>query len=208
MRRTSRAPNAWWAGPARGGTLEEVIPSTPSCSTGRRPRTPGHPGVRTAVGRGQGQITAVCTAFNADSDGDQMAVPAAVGGGSAEARIHHARHEQHPQASDASRSPCPQDMVIGLYYLTTMKGMVLEKAGRSATSARPSWSRPRRTDLQAKSNCGLRRHGAAGELGAAWDYQPGQPYILETWPVPVHETTPETTRSSTSRWARSSCPRW
>ena len=64
----------------------------------------------------------VCTAFNADFDGDQMAVHLPLSAeAQAEARILMLSTQQHPVAGGrSSRSPSPtQDMVLGIYYLTT-----------------------------------------------------------------------------------------
>ena len=63
----------------------------------------------------------VCTAFNADFDGDQMAVHVPLGyEAQLEARLLMLSPQQHPVARPtASRSRTPsQDMVLGCYYLT------------------------------------------------------------------------------------------
>jgi DNA-directed RNA polymerase subunit beta' len=57
--------------------LEEVIKRAPGAAEPRADAAPPrHPGVRAGAGRRQGDPLhpLVCTAFNADFDGDQMAV--------------------------------------------------------------------------------------------------------------------------------------
>src|SRR5690554_1325918 len=65
----------------------------------------------------------VCTAFNADFDGDQMAVHLPLSAeAQAEARILMLATNNILKPSDGKPVTMPtQDMVIGLYYLTTMK---------------------------------------------------------------------------------------
>ena len=61
----------------------------------------------------------VCHAFNADFDGDQMAVPpAAVGRGAGGGADPDALLQQHPRRHGAPLATPTQDMVLGLYYLT------------------------------------------------------------------------------------------
>ena len=64
-----------------------------------------------------------CAAFNADFDGDQMAVHVPLSTeAKLEAKTAHAGREQHPLAGQRlARSPRPsQDMVLGCFYLTKM----------------------------------------------------------------------------------------
>jgi DNA-directed RNA polymerase subunit beta' len=62
----------------------------------------------------------VCTAFNADFDGDQMAIHVpAVGGGAGRGPRADAQREQHPLAGVGRPIVTPsQDLIIGGYYLT------------------------------------------------------------------------------------------
>ncbi len=63
--------------PVRSGTSStRSSASIRCCSIARRPASPRHPGVRAGADRGQGDPAhpLVCAAFNADFDGDQMAV--------------------------------------------------------------------------------------------------------------------------------------
>ena len=84
----------------------------------------------------------VCTAFNADFDGDQMAVHLPLSAeAQAEARILmlSSNNILSPASGRPITSPT-QDMVLGIYYLTTMRrGRARARTGSSARWPRRSW---------------------------------------------------------------------
>ena len=87
----------------------------------------------------------VCAAFNADFDGDQMAVhlPLSVEA-QAEARMLMLASNNILKPSDGRPVTLPsQDMIIGLHHLTTVKEGAPARVARSARSARRSWPRTR-----------------------------------------------------------------
>ena len=90
----------------------------------------------------------VCTAFNADFDGDQMAVHIPL---SPEAQVEASvlMLSSHNILSPASGHPITvptQDMVLGLYYLTKSKKGARVKAASSPTSKKSSWpSKPKKS---------------------------------------------------------------
>ena len=88
----------------------------------------------------------VCAAFNADFDGDQMAVhlPLSVEA-QAEARVLMLASNNILKPSDGRPVTLPsQDMIIGLHHLTTVKvGAIGEGRAFGSMSARRSWPRTR-----------------------------------------------------------------
>ncbi|MGA4540465.1 DNA-directed RNA polymerase subunit beta' [Uniformispora flossi] len=132
----------------------------------------------------------VCTAFNADFDGDQMAVHLPLSAeAQAEARILMLSSNNILKPADGRPVTMPtQDMVLGLFFLTSeredMKGV-----GRSFSSVAEAIMAfdARELDLQAKIDLRLRagtvppRGWVApdpGPDGIAWE--PGQPLRLHT----------------------------
>ena len=96
----------------------------------------------------------VCTAFNADFDGDQMAVHLPLSAeAQAEARILMLSTNNILKPADGKPVTMPtQDMVIGIYCLTrAAEDASRARAGSSARSPRPPWPTTRgELDLQAK----------------------------------------------------------
>ena len=106
--------------------LEEVIKDHPGSAQPRpNPAPPRHPGFEPVLVEGKAIKIhpLVCTAFNADFDGDQMAVHIPL---SPEAQVEASvlMLASHNILSPASGQPITvptQDMVLGLYYLTKAK---------------------------------------------------------------------------------------
>ncbi|TDB98111.1 DNA-directed RNA polymerase subunit beta' [Actinomadura sp. 7K534] len=125
----------------------------------------------------------VCTAFNADFDGDQMAVHLPLSAeAQAEARILMLSTNNILKPSDGKPVTMPtQDMVIGLYWLTTLKdGAAGEgRAFGSAAEAIMAYDRGE-LDLQAKISLRLKDIPPPRDWIAPEGYEPGQPYRLET----------------------------
>ncbi|PSK92868.1 DNA-directed RNA polymerase subunit beta' [Murinocardiopsis flavida] len=126
----------------------------------------------------------VCTAFNADFDGDQMAVHLPLSAeAQAEARILMLATNNILKPSDGKPVTMPtQDMIIGLYYLTTLKeGAVGEgRAFRTPAEAIMAYDSGE-LDLQALIK--LRVDGDVPPP-ADWvrpdDFDETKPYVLET----------------------------
>ncbi|PRX99966.1 DNA-directed RNA polymerase subunit beta' [Allonocardiopsis opalescens] len=126
----------------------------------------------------------VCTAFNADFDGDQMAVHLPLSAeAQAEARILMLSTNNILKPSDGKPVTMPtQDMVIGLYYLTTERSGVAGE-GRWFGSVSEAIMAYDRRDLDLQAQVKIR---VAGEVvpPRGWEqpegYQPGSPYVLET----------------------------
>ncbi|MFI6522446.1 DNA-directed RNA polymerase subunit beta' [Spirillospora sp. NPDC050679] len=125
----------------------------------------------------------VCTAFNADFDGDQMAVHLPLSAeAQAEARILMLSTNNILKPSDGKPVTMPtQDMVIGLYWLTTQKdGAVGE--GRAFGSISEAIMAYDREELSLQATIRLRLKDVPPPRGwqAPEGYEPGQPYRLET----------------------------
>ncbi|HEY9352403.1 MAG TPA: DNA-directed RNA polymerase subunit beta' [Nocardioides sp.] len=125
----------------------------------------------------------VCTAFNADFDGDQMAVHLPLSAeAQAEARILMLSTNNILKPSDGKPVTMPtQDMVIGLYWLTTQKdGAVGEgRAFGSIGEAIMAYDR-HELDLQARIQIRLKDVPPPRGWKAPEGYEPGRPYRLET----------------------------
>jgi DNA-directed RNA polymerase subunit beta' len=125
----------------------------------------------------------VCTAFNADFDGDQMAVHLPLSAeAQAEARILMLSTNNILKPSDGKPVTMPtQDMVIGLYWLTTEKEGA-DGEGRAFTSVSEAIMAYDRgeLDLQAKVQVRLKDVPPPRGWQAPEGYDAGQPYRLET----------------------------
>src|SRR5690606_21878767 len=125
----------------------------------------------------------VCTAFNADFDGDQMAVHLPLSAeAQAEARILMLSTNNILKPADGKPVTMPtQDMVIGLYWLTTMKEGALGE-GRvfgSVAEAQMAFDR-RELDIQAKIQVRLRDVLPPRDWVAPEGWEQGDPIRLET----------------------------
>ena len=96
----------------------------------------------------------VCPAFNADFDGDQMAVHVPLSG-SARAEAFNLLLARNHLLAPSSGEPLllpTQDMVLGCYYLTISKEMIPFHKGDPSQSTRLPFSKKKTTQLDAKIN--------------------------------------------------------
>ena len=125
----------------------------------------------------------VCTAFNADFDGDQMAVHLPLSAeAQAEARILMLSSNNILSPANGRPITTPtQDMVLGIYYMTTMTDGA-EGEGRSFTSVAEAImaSEAGALDLQAKVWIRLTEGLPPADFVAPEGWQPGDPFLLET----------------------------
>jgi DNA-directed RNA polymerase subunit beta' len=113
----------------------------------------------------------VCTAFNADFDGDQMAVHLPLSAeAQAEARVLmlSANNILSPATGRPITVPT-QDMVFGIYYLTSRSTGPRARAGSSATPTR--WRRP---STRGHRPAGQDRPASRGRLAPGQVHRPGQ----------------------------------
>jgi DNA-directed RNA polymerase subunit beta' len=125
----------------------------------------------------------VCTAFNADFDGDQMAVHLPLSAeAQAEARILMLSTNNILKPSDGKPVTMPtQDMVIGLYSLTRLEEDV-PGAGRAFSSmseAQMAYDKGE-LDLQARIQIRLSNVVPAEDYPIPEGWQPGEPLRMET----------------------------
>ena len=125
----------------------------------------------------------VCTAFNADFDGDQMAVHLPLSAeAQAEARILMLSANNILKPSDGKPVTMPtQDMVLGIYHLTGGdEGANGE--GRAFTSVSEAMMAYDTRQLSLRAAVKIRLSGVTPPAGweAPESWQPGDPFILET----------------------------
>jgi DNA-directed RNA polymerase subunit beta' len=125
----------------------------------------------------------VCTAFNADFDGDQMAVHLPLSAeAQAEARILMLSTNNILKPSDGRPVTMPtQDMIIGIFFLT-MDRDGLEGEGRAFSSPAEAVMAFDRGEVKLQSKIKLRVPGVVPPAGhqTPEGWQPGQPLLLET----------------------------
>jgi DNA-directed RNA polymerase subunit beta' len=125
----------------------------------------------------------VCTAFNADFDGDQMAVHLPLSAeAQAEARILMLSTNNILKPSDGKPVTMPtQDMVIGLYYLTRQEDGVIGEGRAFSTMAEALMAYDKgELDLQAQIKIRLTGIVPPEDYPVPEDWQPGQPLRMET----------------------------
>jgi DNA-directed RNA polymerase subunit beta' len=125
----------------------------------------------------------VCTAFNADFDGDQMAVHLPLAAeAQAEARI--LMLSSNNILSPASGRPLAMpslDMVTGVFHLSRMaEGAAGEGRAFSSVAEAQMAFDAREIDLQARIRVRLRDHTPPAEWAPPKDWIPGDPFTLET----------------------------
>ncbi|MEI7778041.1 MAG: DNA-directed RNA polymerase subunit beta' [Actinomycetes bacterium] len=125
----------------------------------------------------------VCTAFNADFDGDQMAVHVPLSAeAQAEARVLMLSSNNILSPANGRPITTPtQDMVLGIYFLTANRtGLAGE--GRAFSSVSEAFMAFDAKDLSLQSRIKLRMRGAVPPVGAVLpeDFALGDPLILET----------------------------
>jgi DNA-directed RNA polymerase subunit beta' len=125
----------------------------------------------------------VCTAFNADFDGDQMAVHLPLSAeAQAEARILMLSTNNILKPSDGKPVTMPtQDMVIGLYYLTRQEEDVVGTGRAFGTMAEALMAYDKgELDLQAQIKIRLTDIVPPEDYEVPEGWQPGQPLRMET----------------------------
>jgi DNA-directed RNA polymerase subunit beta' len=125
----------------------------------------------------------VCTAFNADFDGDQMAVHLPLSAeAQAEARILMLSTNNILKPSDGKPVTMPtQDMVIGLYYLTRQEEDVVGTGRAFGTMAEALMAYDKgELDLQAQIKIRLTDVVPPEDYEVPEGWQPGQPLRMET----------------------------
>ncbi|MBB6175116.1 DNA-directed RNA polymerase subunit beta' [Nocardiopsis mwathae] len=126
----------------------------------------------------------VCTAFNADFDGDQMAVHLPLSAeAQAEARLLMLATNNILKPSDGKPVTMPtQDMIIGLYYLTTLKEGA-KGEGRSFRTPGEAIMAYDNGELDLQAKIRIRLEGDV-PTPRDWEFpegrEPGEPYLLET----------------------------
>ncbi len=125
----------------------------------------------------------VCTAFNADFDGDQMAVHLPLSAeAQAEARILMLSSNNILSPADGRPIASPtQDMVLGIYFLTTERpsGTAAGEAFSSIPEAVMAFDRGL-LDIQAPIKLRLRGVVPSAEVTATEDWTEGEPLTVET----------------------------
>ncbi|MEV6966349.1 DNA-directed RNA polymerase subunit beta' [Hamadaea sp. NPDC051192] len=131
----------------------------------------------------------VCTAFNADFDGDQMAVHVPLSAeAQAEARILMLSSNNILKPADGKPVTMPtQDMVIGLYHLTHLRTGLLGEGRAFSTDAEARMAYDQ-GELHLQAPVKIRLDGLIGvdngvgkpEWEAPEDWEPGQPLIVDT----------------------------
>jgi len=131
----------------------------------------------------------VCTAFNADFDGDQMAVHLPLSAeAQAEARVLMLSTNNILKPADGRPVTMPtQDMILGLYHLTTVREGH-EGAGRIFSSEAEAIMARDAKNLDLQAPVKIRMPGVTavdnGVKGTPWvapeGWQPGEPVLLET----------------------------
>ncbi len=125
----------------------------------------------------------VCTAFNADFDGDQMAVHLPLSAeAQAEARILMLSTNNILKPSDGKPVTMPtQDMIIGLYSLTRLEEDVPGTGRAFSTMAEAQMAYDKgELDLQARIQIRLTNVVPAEDYEVPEGWQPGQPLRMET----------------------------
>src|SRR6202042_1231940 len=125
----------------------------------------------------------VCTAFNADFDGDQMAVHLPLSAeAQAEARILMLSTNNILKPSDGKPVTMPtQDMIIGLYSLTRLEEDVAGAGRAFSTMSEAQMAYDKgELDLQARIQIRLTNIVPPEDYEVPEDWQPGQPLRMET----------------------------
>ncbi|HEY8111330.1 MAG TPA: DNA-directed RNA polymerase subunit beta' [Actinomycetes bacterium] len=126
----------------------------------------------------------VCTAFNADFDGDQMAVHLPLSAeAQAEARILMLSSNNILKPADGRPVTMPtQDMVIGIYFLTSSREEAKDGDGRAYASPAEALMALDARDIDLQSQVAIRFTDLVPPRGwtAPEGWEPGQPVTLTT----------------------------
>ena len=125
----------------------------------------------------------VCTAFNADFDGDQMAVHLPLSAeAQAEARILMLSSNNILSPANGRPITTPtQDMVLGIYFMTTMnEGAIGEGHAFTSVAEAIMAFEAGALDLQAKATIRLTEGLPPLDFTAPEGWVPGDPFLLET----------------------------
>jgi len=125
----------------------------------------------------------VCTAFNADFDGDQMAVHLPLSAeAQAEARILMLSSNNILSPANGRPITTPtQDMVLGIYFMTSLAEGAEGEGRAFASIAEALMAFETRTlDLQAKVTIRLTEGLPPADFVAPEGWEPGDPFLLET----------------------------
>ena len=125
----------------------------------------------------------VCTAFNADFDGDQMAVHLPLSAeAQAEARILMLSSNNILSPANGRPITTPtQDMVLGIYFMTSEADGALGEGGAYASVAEAIMAfDSKQLSLQAKVRIRLTDGLPPEGFEAPEGWEPGQPFLLET----------------------------
>ena len=126
----------------------------------------------------------VCSAFNADFDGDQMAVPLPLSPeAQAEARILMLSSNNILKPSDGRPVAVPsQDMIIGLYHLTTPRDGQ-KNEGHAFSSVSEALMAMDRHEIELYTKVKIRLDGDQFVAPEGWEapegYKPGDPVLLD-----------------------------
>ncbi|MET9018643.1 DNA-directed RNA polymerase subunit beta' [Actinopolymorpha sp. NPDC004070] len=125
----------------------------------------------------------VCTAFNADFDGDQMAVHLPLSAeAQAEARVLMLSTNNILKPADGRPVTMPtQDMIIGIFFLTMARDN-MPGEGRAFGSVAEAMMAFERGEIQIQSRIKIRLKDIVPPAGATLPegWEPGQPIILDT----------------------------
>jgi DNA-directed RNA polymerase subunit beta' len=130
----------------------------------------------------------VCTAFNADFDGDQMAVHLPLSAeAQAEARVLMLSTNNILKPADGRPVTMPtQDMILGLYHLTTLRPEQTGAGNAYSSPAEATMARDAKS-LGLQAPVKIRLHGVTNVdngRGEPWvapeDWTPGEPLLVET----------------------------
>jgi DNA-directed RNA polymerase subunit beta' len=126
----------------------------------------------------------VCTAFNADFDGDQMAVHLPLSAeAQAEARILMLSTNNILKPADGRPVTMPtQDMIIGIFFLTMARDDALPGDGRAFSSMSEALMAFERGEIQLQSKVKIRLRNVTPPPGwtAPEGWEPGPPILLDT----------------------------
>ena len=142
----------------------------------------------------------VCTAFNADFDGDQMAVHVPLGAEAPRPACHAVR-QQHRRPAPSGLTVPTQDMIIGLYFTSRLPATAFEGEGRSFIDfddAMNAYDARAELDLQAKIWVRLTKDTQVPAFGVFEEHKAGERIETPSAASAVQQRCLRTTRTSTT----------